>query len=666
MRVLTIVAASLLCLSCAAEPDQAIPKPRPCQLAWQEAELGVLICYELHTFNEGRYNQRLARVTPVADANQFDPANLDTDQWVRTARDAGARFAILTASHESGFRLWQSDVNPFCLKAVQWGEGKRDIVREFVASCRTYGIKPGIYLGTRWNAQLGVYDFKVTQRSTISQAEYNRLIEQEVEEICTQYGPWFEFWFDGGAHGPDQGGPDVLSLVATHQPQAVFYHNLQRADARWGGSESGTVPTPCWATFPYVSTGAGESAGKDIAKNGFALLKHGDPNGPYWMPAMSDAPLRGHGGHEWFWEPGDERLITPLEKLVDMYERSVGHNSTLILGITPNTDGLLPAADVQRLKAFGREIRQAYGHAMARTSGNAHRIELNLDQAAAFDAVVIQEDIQHGELVRQYSLEVRKEGQWQALAEGTCIGHKRIHRVRVQRAEALRLSVNRAVGTPRIKQLAIHHVTGPRRDLSTDPMKVLIIGDSISLGYTPFVTRDLAGEAEVRHNPGNAQATAYGLKHLDAWLGTEAWDVIHFNWGLWDLCYRHPESRVYGNRDKERGTLTTTLAQYRANLETIVLRLRKTDATLIFGAITPVPEAEAGRFPEDAVRYNAVAREVMQTHGVHVNDLFACMADHVTQYQVGKGDVHFTKAGYERLAAEVVRSVRGMRSGRKQ
>ncbi|MCF7973453.1 MAG: alpha-L-fucosidase [Phycisphaerae bacterium] len=437
-------------------PDNPQPRPRPAQLAWQEAELGVLICYELHTFNEGRYNQAQARVTPITDANQFSPTDLDTDQWVKAARDAGARFAILTASHESGFRLWQSDVNPYCLKAVTWGDGKRDIVREFVTSCRKFGIKPGIYLGTRWNAQLGVYDFKVTDRSTISQDAYNRLIEKEVEEICTRYGPWFEFWFDGGAHGPDQGGPDVLSLVERHQPQAVFYHNLQRADARWGGSESGTVPYPCWATFPYVSTGAGESAGKAISKNGFALLKQGDPNGTFWMPAMSDAPLRGHGGHEWFWEPGDERLIYPLDRLVDMYDRSVGNNSTLILGITPNTRGLIPEADVKRLQEFGQAIRSTFSHPIAKTSANAYRIELSLDPNTDFDTVVIQEDIQQGERVRQYCLEIRQEGAWHTLAKGTCIGHKRIHRLPLQQAEAVRLTLEKTMALPMIKQMAVY------------------------------------------------------------------------------------------------------------------------------------------------------------------------------------------------------------------
>jgi hypothetical protein len=251
--------------------------------------------------------------------------------------------------------------------------------------------------------------------------------------------------------------------VEKHQPEAVFYHNLQRADARWSGSESGTVPYPCWGTFPYVCTGAGESAGQYIRANGFALLKHGDPNGMYWMPAMSDAPLRGYGGHEWFWERGDEHLIYPLDQLVTMYDQSVGRNSTLILGVTPDTDGLIPVADVRRLREFGREIRRTFDNPIAGTTGNGYRIELNLDKETRFDIVVLQEDIQYGERVRQYRLEIRQGGQWQSLAEGTCIGHKRIHRLPVQQAEAIRLILRGTVGIPMIKDLSIYNSTQPER-----------------------------------------------------------------------------------------------------------------------------------------------------------------------------------------------------------
>lgn len=439
--------------------ELGIPSPTPVQLGWQQAELGVVFHYDLHVCADGRYNQRENRVTPIVDTSFFTPDQLDTDQWVRAAKAAGARFAILTASHETGFRLWQSDANPFCMKALEWGDGQRDIVAEFHASCLKYGLKPGIYMGTRWNSKLGVYDFKVTERSTITQAEYNRLIEAEVLEICTRYGDWFEFWFDGGAHGPEQGGPDLLPIVAKHQPGAVFYHSLQRADARWGGSESGMVPYPCWASFPYPVTGAGESAREAIAANHFALLKHGDPDGQYWLPAMSDAPLRGHGGHEWFWEPDDEQIIYPLEKLVDMYCRSVGHNSTLILGLTPDDRGLMPEADIERLRAWGEAIDELFAHPVGQLDSPEPGavVALALPADASFTLVVIQEDIRYGERSRAYSLEVLRNGAWIPIAAGSCIGHKRIHRFEeAQTGDALRVVVHESIGTPLLSSLSAY------------------------------------------------------------------------------------------------------------------------------------------------------------------------------------------------------------------
>jgi len=429
-------------------PPETIPTPRPAQLAWQQAELGMLVCYELHTFNAGRYRQGNARVTPIEDVNQFNPTALDTDQWIRAVRDGGGRFAILTASHESGFRLWQSDANPYCLKAVRWGDGKRDIVAEFVASCRKYDVKPGIYLGTRWNAQLGVYDFKVTARSTITQEAYNRLIEREVEEICTRYGELFEIWFDGGAYGPKDGGPDVLSVVEEHQPQALFYHNYQRADARWGGSESGTVPYPCWATMPFDGY---EGHKKESHANGFRLLKYGDPEGKVWCPAMSDAPLRGFRGHQWFWEPGDDRLIYPLERLVAMYERSVGRNSTLILGITPDTRGLLPQADVDRLAEFAAAVRRRYDTPAGTTTGEGNELTLQLATPATLDRIMLQEDIRQGERVREFRVDAMIDTAWQEIATGSCIGHKAILPIEPTATSKLRLVITKSIAEPRIR-----------------------------------------------------------------------------------------------------------------------------------------------------------------------------------------------------------------------
>lgn len=271
------------------------PRPNERQLAWQQAEMGVLFSYDLHVFERSRYEQANDRINPIAGHQIFAPAQLDTDQWIRAAKSAGATFAVLTASHETGFALFQSEANPYCMRALNWRGGKGDIVKDFVESCCKYSVKPGIYLGIRWNALFGVHDFKVVGESFSDFQEnrrrwYNKMVEGMVREICTNYGELFEIWFDGGADHPGNGAPDVLPIVRRYQPGCLFYHNGQLAEARWGGSESGTVGYPCWATFPYPSTGAGESAPKDIPENDFQLLKQGDPNGAYWMPAMADAP----------------------------------------------------------------------------------------------------------------------------------------------------------------------------------------------------------------------------------------------------------------------------------------------------------------------------------------------------------------------------------------
>ena len=187
--------------------------------------------------------------------------------------------------------------------------------------------------------------------------------------------------------------------------------------------------------------------------------------------------------------------------------------------------------------------------------------------------------------------------------------------------------------------------------------RALIIGDSISLGYTPYVQEILNGRVEVIHNPGNAQHTGTGLEKLDEWLGSERWDLIHYNWGLWDLCYRHPDATVYGNRDKVHGTQTYTIKEYRSNLEKLVKKLEHTGASLVWASTTPVPPGEAGRIRGDAIRYNAVAKTVMDAHGIPINDLYAYIYDRMDEFQVRYGDVHLTREGYQYLAIPVAEHI---------
>ncbi|WP_341837154.1 alpha-L-fucosidase [Chitinophaga pollutisoli] len=427
------------------------PLPAPAQLAWQRAELGMVFHYDLHVFDGRQYGQGGNRISPVPDYNIFHPSQLDTDQWVKTAKDAGARFAILTATHETGFALYQSDVNPYCLKALRWKNGKADIVADFVASCRKYGIAPGIYIGIRWNAFMGVHDFKVQGADNAfrqnRQDYYNRMVEGMVEELCTRYGPLFEIWFDGGASDPADGAPDVLSIVEKHQPGALFYWNGQRSDARWGGSETGTVGYPCWSTFPYPSMLTARYP--EIAANNYHLAKHGDSTGKYWMPAMSDAPLRGHNGrHEWFWEPGDDRSVYPLDHLLRMYEQSVGRNSTLILGLTPDTAGLVPAVDAKRLKEFGAAVRTRYDAPLGAFVPGSGVPEIRLGASRLVNQVMIGEDITQGERILSFFVEAKTGGRWQKVYAGTAVGHKHIATFPAVKAAALRLRIMHHRGTP--------------------------------------------------------------------------------------------------------------------------------------------------------------------------------------------------------------------------
>ncbi|MCL6267102.1 alpha-L-fucosidase [Flagellimonas myxillae] len=430
------------------------PLPNKRQLAWQQAEMGAVFHYDLHVFDGVKYGQGNNRIDPVDDYQIFNPQQLDTDQWIKAAKDAGFTFAILTATHETGFALFQSDVNPYSMKALNFQDGKGDIVRDFVNSCRKYGIKPGIYVGIRWNSMLGVHNFKVNGEGEFKenrQKWYNRMVEGMVKELCTNYGELFEIWFDGGADSPENGAPDVLPIVQQYQPNCLFYHNKQLAEARWGGSESGTVSYPNWSTFPYYSTGAGESAHKNIAHNNFQLLKEGDPNGNYWVPAMADAPLRGYNGrHEWFWEPGDEAHIFPLKNLMDIYYKSVGRNSTLIMGLTPDPRGLLPEPDVQRLKEWGDEIKRRFSNPLGTTSGKGSKLQLKFDQPTKINHVILQEDISKGERVRAYRIEGWTQGGWKTLTQGKSIGHKRIEHFTPTEVSRIRLVLTIFERTPQI------------------------------------------------------------------------------------------------------------------------------------------------------------------------------------------------------------------------
>jgi acyl-CoA thioesterase-1 len=182
---------------------------------------------------------------------------------------------------------------------------------------------------------------------------------------------------------------------------------------------------------------------------------------------------------------------------------------------------------------------------------------------------------------------------------------------------------------------------------------VLIIGDSISIGYFKPTQALLDGKAIVVHNPGNAAHTANGLQKLTQWLGDTQWDVIHFNFGLHDLKYVDEQGK---NISAEKGHQQIPMDEYEINLEALVTRLRATGATLIFATTTPVPDGTGFRVKGDAEKYNRVALNVMKNHGVAIDDLYSFALPRLNDIQ-RPHNVHFTEAGSKLLAEQVAGSI---------
>lgn len=173
--------------------------------------------------------------------------------------------------------------------------------------------------------------------------------------------------------------------------------------------------------------------------------------------------------------------------------------------------------------------------------------------------------------------------------------------------------------------------------------RVLLIGDSVSGGYTLATRASLAGKANVHKAPENCGPTANGLKKLDIWLGDGHWDVIHFNFGLHD-------SR-------------TPVADYEKRLHEIVARLKKSGATLIWASTTPRPaDGKEGPVLVDAViERNDIAARVMRENDIVIDDLYTAVLPHLAEMQNPK-DVHFNAKGYSFLGSQVAAAIEAVLS----
>ncbi|MFE5319428.1 alpha-L-fucosidase [Paenibacillus sp. NPDC056579] len=407
--------------------EAVLAKPTVQQLRWQDMELGMFCHFGINTFCDQEWGDG------TDSPELFNPTQLDARQWVRTAKQAGFAYLILTAKHHDGFCLWPTATTDYSVKSSPWKHGQGDVVREVADACREEGIRFGLYLSP-WDRHEPCYPDKEA---------YDDFYAAQLTELLTQYGPLVEVWFDGaGSQGREYDWQRIMGLVKQHQPDAMVF-NMGTPTIRWVGNEDGVAPYPCWNTT--------DSAKLNMYTDETASWL---PETPAWVPAECDVPIR---KDRWFWHPNDEHTLRSLDNLIDIYYRSVGHGCTLLLNVAPDDRGLMPEADIKRLIEFMDEIKRRFSNPITRTDGaEGESVLLSLNEETDINHVITMEDIAHGERIRSYVLEAEVQGQWVELVTGSAIGHKKIDRFETVRTRQLRLRVTNSVDTALIRSLACY------------------------------------------------------------------------------------------------------------------------------------------------------------------------------------------------------------------
>ena len=421
-KIIALCAAGVAALGLQAEKtDPVVPTAR--QLEWADCEIGVIIHHDLQVYEPSFVRHDDLNVPP---ASVFNPSRLDTDQWIATAKSAGAKYAVFVAKHCSGFSLWPTKAHNYSVASSPWKGGKGDVVADFLASCRKYGVKPGLYASTGRNCLYGVRG-DVAKLPESKWRPYAAVVKQQLEELWTNYGELFEIWFDGGNLPPDRGGRAIEDMLVRLQPNAiVFQGNPARAQSiRWIGNDDARAPDPCWnrTIAGTGSDGTLEATGK---------LYTGDPDGAYWCPGEADVPNRNRrkGGFQggWFWRAGQDEMVFPAEELLERYFQSVGRGCNLLIGMVIDNRGLVPDADAREFARFGKLVEGLYARPLAHTRGTGRVFELTPAAGERPALASIAEDIRVGENVRAFVLSGLDGETWRTLAKGESVGHRRLLR----------------------------------------------------------------------------------------------------------------------------------------------------------------------------------------------------------------------------------------------
>ena len=428
--------------------------PTPQQLEWQQMELTAFLHFGINTFTgrewgDGKENPAL-----------FNPTDFDAEQWVRSLKEAGFKMAILTAKHHDGFCLWPTKTTGHSVAASPWKDGKGDVVRELRDACDKYGIKFGVYLSP-WDRNASCYG---------DSPKYNEFFIEQLTELLTNYGEVHEVWFDG-ANGEGPNGKKqeydwtaILSTIRRLQPRAVTA--IMGDDVRWVGNERGlgretewsaTVLTPgTYARCEEQNKALGVKAtskdlgGRDMLVNAKEL---------FWYPSEVDVSIR----PGWFYHQQEDNQVKSLKHLTDIYFKSVGYNSVLLLNIPPDQRGRISDADVNRLKEFADYRKEIFadnrvkGGLKAWTARPGDTRVYQLKPKSEINVVMLREDISKGQRMEAFTVEALTADGWKEIAKGTTVGYKRLIRIPAVEDRQLRVKVDDCRLAANISEVAAYY-----------------------------------------------------------------------------------------------------------------------------------------------------------------------------------------------------------------
>lgn len=452
-------------------PWGTVPHPR--QVKWHDRRMYAFIHFSMNTFTDKEWG------FGDEDPAMFNPTDFDADQIVGAAVAGGLTGLIITAKHHDGFCLWPTKLTEHCVRNSPFRDGKGDVVGELEAACRRAGIDFGVYLSP-WDRNHPEY----------GRPAYVDYYRAQLTELCTRYGKLFEVWFDG-ANGGDgyYGGaretrqidapkyynwPSIIALVHELQPDACTFDPLG-ADIRWVGNEEGHAGDPCWPTMPDAPY---------EQDKGYTGVR----GGALWWPAETDVSIR----PGWFYHADEDTQVKSPQKIMEMFDRSVGHGSNFLLNLPPDRRGRIPDQDVTRLKAFGDAIRATFAADLARgaiatasadiggTAAHANdgnpdtfwcapaeardaTLTLDLAPGTRFDTIVLREWLPLGLRTTSFAIDVADtDGAWREIARREMVGPER--HVRLPAAIAPRRIRFRPVAAeagPTLREFALYLSVAP-------------------------------------------------------------------------------------------------------------------------------------------------------------------------------------------------------------